>query len=163
MRRLQILLAFVLSLNLLITYQVSAAPLTDVTGDQPILDFPNSITFRAKISASANLTSIVIEYGTEQLTCGNVIAKAFPQFTPGTSVGFTVRVADSLEQLAQAPAVSVGSAPEDGSPIDIGAAFGGASPEGNVLELRMTLSPGEEVVPRVSSVALGYACAPILE
>jgi hypothetical protein len=29
---------------------------------------------------------VVLEYGTEQLTCGTVVAKAFPDFTPGTTV-----------------------------------------------------------------------------
>src|SRR5262249_21526979 len=45
-----------------------------------------TITFRAKITATANITSVVMEYGTEQQTCGDVIAKAFPEFTPGKTV-----------------------------------------------------------------------------
>lgn len=86
MQRIQILLALILTLNLLVVPTASAAPQADVTGDQPILDFPNTVTFRAQIAANANITAVVIEYGTEELTCGEVIAKAFPQFTPGTTV-----------------------------------------------------------------------------
>ena len=86
MRRIQILLALILSLSLLAVPRVSAAPLADVTNDQPKLDFPNTITFQATISANANLTAVVLEYGTEQQTCGDVIAKAFPEFSPAKSV-----------------------------------------------------------------------------
>ena len=86
MRRIQILLALILSLSLLAVPRVSAAPLADVTKDQPKLDFPNTITFQATISAATNLTSVVLEYGTEQQTCGDVIAKAFPEFSPAKSV-----------------------------------------------------------------------------
>jgi len=86
MRRIQILLALILSLSLLAVPRVSAAPLADVTHDQPKLDFPNTITFQATISANANLTAVVLEYGTEQQTCGDVIAKAFPEFSPAKSV-----------------------------------------------------------------------------
>jgi hypothetical protein len=81
----------------------------------------------------------------------------------GTSVGFMIRIAESIEQLAAAPAVSVGAAPGDASPIALADAFGGDSPEGNVAELRITLSPGQETVPRLSSVGIGYSCAPLLE
>lgn len=64
----------------------SAAPAANVTNDRPALDFPDSITFQATITGEAPITSIVLEYGTQTLTCGTVIAKAFPQFTPGTTV-----------------------------------------------------------------------------
>lgn len=86
MRRIQILLALVLSLNLFTVPSVLAAPQADVTNDQPVIQFPNTITFRAKITSDANITSVVLEYGSEQLTCGDVVAKAFPEFNPGKSV-----------------------------------------------------------------------------
>jgi len=86
MRRIQILLALILSLNLFTVPTAFAAPQADVANDQPVIQFPNTITFQAKITASANITSIVLEYGSEQLTCGDVIAKAFPEFTPGKSI-----------------------------------------------------------------------------
>lgn len=86
MRRIQILLALVLSLNLFAVPSALAAPQADVTNDQPVIQFPNTITFRAKITGNANITSVVLEYGSEQLTCGDVVAKAFPEVNPGKSV-----------------------------------------------------------------------------
>lgn len=86
MRRIQILLALVLSLNLFTVPSALAAPQADVTNDQPVIQFPNTITFRAKITGNANITSVVLEYGSEQLTCGDVVAKAFPEVNPGKSV-----------------------------------------------------------------------------
>jgi Peptidase MA superfamily len=65
---------------------VSASPDARITFDQPSLNFPDSITFRATIDSNQPITSVVIEYGTDQLTCGTVVAKAFPQFTSGTIV-----------------------------------------------------------------------------
>lgn len=65
---------------------VSAAPSTGVTDDQPMLNFPDSITFRATVESNVPITSLVLEYGTDQLTCGTVLAKAFPHFTPGTMI-----------------------------------------------------------------------------
>ncbi len=58
----------------------------DVTNDQATLSFPNSITFSADIAANTQITSVILEYGVEQLTCGEVVGKAFPDFTPGTDV-----------------------------------------------------------------------------
>ena len=66
--------------------EVSAISSTGVTRDQPILNFPDSITFHVGIESKTPITSLVLEYGTEQLTCGTVIARAFPKFTPGTTV-----------------------------------------------------------------------------
>ena len=56
------------------------------TNNEIILNFPESATFRAAFTSDSDITSIVLEYGNEQQTCGEVIAKAFPQFTPGKSV-----------------------------------------------------------------------------
>jgi len=66
--------------------KVSATPLADVTNDQPVFNFPDSLTFQATIKSDVQINSIILEYGTNQLTCGTVLAKAFPQFTPGTSI-----------------------------------------------------------------------------
>ena len=68
------------------TGTASATPNADITDDKPTLNFPDSITFHAFIQSSSPINSVVLEYGTNELTCGTVIAKAFPQFTPGTSV-----------------------------------------------------------------------------
>ena len=62
----------------------SAVP--SVPTNEIILNFPESATFRAAFTSDAQITSVVLEYGNEQQTCGEVIAKAFPQFTPGTTV-----------------------------------------------------------------------------
>jgi len=66
--------------------RASAAPDADVINDQPILNFPDSLTFHAALESVQPINSIILEYGTNELTCGTVIAKAFPQFTPGTTV-----------------------------------------------------------------------------
>ena len=82
-------LAFSLLLVLLAIFTpegVSAGSSFSVTDDQPTLNFPESITFRATIESNVPISSVTLEYGTDQLTCGTVLAKAFPQFTPGTTV-----------------------------------------------------------------------------
>jgi hypothetical protein len=56
------------------------------TNNEIILNFPESATFRAAFTSDSDITSIVLEYGNEQQTCGEVIAKAFPQFTPGKTI-----------------------------------------------------------------------------
>jgi len=66
--------------------KVSIFPEATVTNNQPILNFPDNIAFRASIESDTTITSVVLEYGTEQLTCGPVIAKAFPQLTPGKNI-----------------------------------------------------------------------------
>jgi hypothetical protein len=50
------------------------------------LNFPESATFRATFTSEADITSVVLEYGNEQQTCGEVVAKAFPQFTADKTV-----------------------------------------------------------------------------
>jgi hypothetical protein len=66
--------------------KVSASKLQDTSGDQAVLDFPNTITFHVKIDSPNKITSIVLEYGDQEETCGQVNAKAYPQFSPGKSV-----------------------------------------------------------------------------
>lgn len=78
------LVIVILAFNPILT--VTAAPANDVTNNQPTINFPDSITFHATIQSDTPITSVVLEYGTSELTCGTVIAKAFPQFNPGTSV-----------------------------------------------------------------------------
>ena len=68
---------------------VSAAPASVVTENQVELNFPDSVTFHAGFENQVPIDSIVLEYGTTQLTCGTVVAKAIPQFTPGASVTVT--------------------------------------------------------------------------
>ncbi len=63
-----------------------ASSAADVTNDSVQLDFPNTISFHADIQSAAKITSVVLEYGDQQENCGQVIAKAYPDFTPGTTV-----------------------------------------------------------------------------
>ncbi|MBI5351103.1 MAG: hypothetical protein HZB50_00530 [Chloroflexi bacterium] len=58
----------------------------NVTDDQVTFSFPDTATFSATLTADANITSVVLEYGDKEQTCGEVIAKAFPQFTPDKTV-----------------------------------------------------------------------------
>ena len=66
--------------------RISFSPVATVTNNQPILNFPDSIAFHASIESDTTITSVVLEYGTQELTCGPVIAKAFPQLTPGKNI-----------------------------------------------------------------------------
>ncbi|GAB4503538.1 MAG: hypothetical protein Fur0043_05300 [Anaerolineales bacterium] len=83
------LILLVVCLTRLPPRPVSAAASAQVTDDQPTLDFPNSITFQAVITSNSPIESVELEYGTETLTCGTVIAKAFPEFTSGSTVHVT--------------------------------------------------------------------------
>jgi hypothetical protein len=61
------------------------------TGIQPgsdlaMLTFPQSVTFQAEFQAGVNITSVVLEYGVDQMTCGTVVAKAMPALTPAKDV-----------------------------------------------------------------------------
>lgn len=81
-----IVIVLIFSISLLTVTSAFAFPPSTVTNNQIILNFPESATFRATITSDAQITSVVLEYGNEQQTCGEVIAKAFPQFTPGKTV-----------------------------------------------------------------------------
>ena len=80
------ILALILSLSLLTLTTAFAFPSANVTENEIILNFPESATFHATVTADFDIQSIVLEYGNEQQTCGEVIAKAFPQFTSGKTV-----------------------------------------------------------------------------
>jgi hypothetical protein len=82
----KIVIALVLSLSLLTVTTALASPLANITDNEIILEFPETATFRATFTEDADIISVVLEYGNEQQTCGEVIAKAFPQFTPGKTV-----------------------------------------------------------------------------
>jgi peptidase MA superfamily protein len=103
--RISILLAFILSWNLLPVPSAFAAPPADVTNNKVTFDFPTTATFSATITSDAEIQSVVLEYGNQQQTCGDVIAKAFPQFTPAKSVNvewtWDMRQSGSLPPGAQ--------------------------------------------------------------
>lgn len=67
----------------------SAAPHADVANDRATLAFPNTVTFSATLNADATITAVTLEYGNEQQTCGEVIAKSYPSFTPANSVNIS--------------------------------------------------------------------------
>ena len=83
----KLILVLTLTLTLLNPTQTQAAPRADVEADSAELDFPNTVTFSATLNAPAGIVEVTLEYGNEQLTCGEVIAKAFPNFQPGESIG----------------------------------------------------------------------------
>ncbi len=63
-----------------------AAQSTLVITDQGmIVDFPNTLTFQAQVESSAPIAQVILEYGVQRLTCGEVQSRAFPDFTPGTT------------------------------------------------------------------------------
>lgn len=80
------LIFFLVLTSLTFPADVNAAPHADVSNEQVTFDFPNTATFSATLQSTSPIISIELEYGNEQQNCGEVIAKAFPQFTPATSV-----------------------------------------------------------------------------
>jgi hypothetical protein len=69
-----------------LTVPVRAQAGIHLVSDNATLSFPESATFQAEFQSGANITSVVLEYGVDQLTCGTVLAKAFPLFTPAADV-----------------------------------------------------------------------------
>lgn len=84
MRKLICILTVMLAL--LPFHPASAAPQTEISGGQVVFSFPETVTFSAKLSADQAITSVVLEYGNEQQTCGEVLAKAYPVFTPAKKI-----------------------------------------------------------------------------
>ena len=80
------ILIFFLSVSLVAVTSAFDSPALGVVNSEIIISFPESATFRATLTSAADITSIILEYGNEQETCGEVVAKAFPQFTPGKIV-----------------------------------------------------------------------------
>jgi hypothetical protein len=86
------ILLLLLTLALLITALLSASlPVAaqgtiTVSNDEPLLEFPDRLTFRADFKNDRPIEKVVLEYGVDQWTCGTVIAKAFPEITPGKDV-----------------------------------------------------------------------------
>lgn len=86
------LLAFLLGLFLSTAKPANASPAPkgileqNITRNEIDLNFPETATFHLSIDHPVGITSVVLEYGNQQQTCGDVIAKAFLSFNPGTSV-----------------------------------------------------------------------------
>ncbi|MCA1899238.1 MAG: hypothetical protein LDL50_00890 [Chloroflexi bacterium] len=80
-------LPFLLAFAFLLPAQTAfAAPRANVTDNRVSFDFPNTATFSATISADSEISSITLEYGNIQQTCGEVVAKAYPDFSAGKTV-----------------------------------------------------------------------------
>lgn len=79
------ILTIALIISLLAPINVHAAPQADVEADTATLEFPNTVTFSATLNAPAEIVDVTLEYGSEQLNCGEVTAKAFPELQPGTT------------------------------------------------------------------------------
>jgi hypothetical protein len=82
----KLLISVFLSLSLLTVTSAFISPSVSVINNKIRLNFPESATFRATLSGDVDITSVVLEYGNKQESCGEVIAKAFPQFTLGKTV-----------------------------------------------------------------------------
>jgi hypothetical protein len=91
----KIILAFLLGLLLVVGKApglANASPVpeaalqSEVTRNEVTLNFPKTATFELSVNHPVDIKSIVLEYGNQQQTCGEVIAKAFPHFTPGRQV-----------------------------------------------------------------------------
>ena len=54
--------------------------------NQAVLNFPDKATFQVKITSPSEIDRVVLEYYTEMVTNGNVIAKGFPDFEPANSL-----------------------------------------------------------------------------
>ncbi len=59
---------------------------SEVSRNELTFNYPETATFQLSVDHPVDITSIVLEYGNKQQTCGEVVAKAFPQFTPGRQV-----------------------------------------------------------------------------
>ncbi len=98
-------IALILGFSLLAVTSAFTSHLPNVTNNEIILNFPETATFRTTITSDTDITSVVLEYGDAQQTCGEVIAKAFPQFTPGKTVNvewtWEMRQSGSLPPGAQ--------------------------------------------------------------
>jgi hypothetical protein len=63
-------------------------PVADLTttGDRVQLEFPDRLTFSVNLQHDTAIERVILEYGVRQLTCGAVVAKAFPDVTPAKTV-----------------------------------------------------------------------------
>ncbi len=87
-RRLWVVLPPILLLLLLVAPPAAAGPRAVVrtSRDAAIIEFPERVTFSARLLSDIEIKNVVLEYGVEQLTCGQVVARAFPEFEPFTQV-----------------------------------------------------------------------------
>lgn len=91
--------------SVLLPGEAAAAPAANVQNDRAVISFPDTITFSATLQSNAPIVSVTLEYGNEQQTCGDVTAKAYPQFAPANTVNaawtWNMRQSGSLPPGAQ--------------------------------------------------------------
>lgn len=70
---------------------LAAAPPAATAATPAVLDqgeaveFPRTITFRARVQAPRGVAQVALEYGVDMLTCGDAVARVYPAFRPGPS------------------------------------------------------------------------------
>jgi hypothetical protein len=57
--------------------------------DQAEIQFPDSLTFSVELQSQTEIQQVTLVYRVQQIACSEVVAKAFPQFTPGKAVTAT--------------------------------------------------------------------------
>ena len=80
--------------TLIALWALATTTLPSVSAQSPIviedrgvtIEFPERLTFEARVESSAEIERVTLEYGVVKLTCGAVTAKVFPDFEPGRSV-----------------------------------------------------------------------------
>ncbi len=70
------------------------------------IDFPTRLTFSVDLNGAEAVTRVILEYGAEQQTCGTVVAKAFPEYTPGAD-GRVAWTWEMLQSGSQPPGAQV--------------------------------------------------------
>jgi len=70
----------------LYTPSVHAQGPIQIDSHEVVLEFPERLTFSAHIESDSPIERVILEYGVDELTCGKVLAKGFPQFEPGRSI-----------------------------------------------------------------------------
>ncbi len=75
-----------LILVLLLLWPHPAQAAASVIENRAEIDFPNTLTFKLKLEHTTSITSLILEYGDIQQTCGEVIARAFPEFNPSKNL-----------------------------------------------------------------------------
>ncbi len=75
-----------LTIFLLLAPLVTAQTAVTTVSNRATIEFPDRITFSASFKSDAQIERTVLEYGVEQQTCGNVVAKAFPDIKSSQNV-----------------------------------------------------------------------------
>lgn len=80
---------FLIALFVILAQVLAPANLAPVVlqNNQATLNFPDQVTFQADLQAVDTITEVILEYRLpEQTTCGTVVSKAFPEFSPAKQI-----------------------------------------------------------------------------